>query len=82
MKKKIKLDLDQLSVETFETVAGNRGREGTVYGHATEWTLCDPPCTGESCDHSCGSCVTCDPRMRTCNAMTCDGSCHACTAAC
>lgn len=48
--KKLKLDLDQLQVESFETAAPRAGR-GTVLGHkcSVPWdtSTCPPPPTGD-----------------------------------
>ena len=69
--KKLKLDLDELSVESFATTP-ERGREGgTVFGqnHCTCYTQCTcPGCP--TCDASCNG--TCGG---TC-AGTCDASCN------
>lgn len=48
MQKKLKLDLEQLNVDTFESQAPERGNRGTVRGHASDWcdTQYDPTCNG------------------------------------
>jgi hypothetical protein len=38
---KIKLDLDRLRVETFETAAADRPERGTVHGHWSQVGTCD-----------------------------------------
>jgi hypothetical protein len=75
MNRKLRLDLDALAVETFDTLQPHADR-GTVEGHnVPEFTAsCDPTCPA-SCAGSCvGSCVnTC---ANTC-ANTCLNSCYA-----
>lgn len=86
---KLKLDLDQLAVDTFDTEAPPV-RKGTVYGEqCTCYTACTcPGCP--TCDVSCnGTCAgTCDASCNgtcggscdgTCDA-TCNGTCYDCTA--
>jgi hypothetical protein len=92
--KKLKLDLDQLHVESFDTRAQERTR-GTVAGHVplsydTNCYNCDPSLdyTCDSCDVSCaGSCVdTCaDTCANTCPATcqySCNGTCASCVDTC
>lgn len=62
---KLKLDLDQLTVDSFDTADG-RKREGTVFG---EQCTCHTNCT-------CPGCPTCDATCDTCDA-TCEASCTA-----
>jgi hypothetical protein len=67
--KKLKLDLEDLSVESFATTPEPRAEGGTVFGQqCTCYTQCTcPGCP--TCDASCnGSCVN------TC-AASCNGSC-------
>ncbi len=59
---KLKLDLDQLAVDSFDTEAPPR-RSGTVFG---EQCTCYTQCT-------CPGCPTCDA---SCNG-TCGGTCEA-----
>jgi hypothetical protein len=72
--RKLKLDLDQLIVESFDTRARGRRQPGTVFGEqCTCYTNCScPGCP--TCDASCnGTCgATCDA---SCNG-TCDASCN------
>ncbi|HEU0300896.1 MAG TPA: pinensin family lanthipeptide [Longimicrobium sp.] len=56
--KKLALNLDDLAVESFETVHGGDGR-GTVHGHGDDGTGSDPTC-----------CRTC-PGDPTCNTLAC-----------
>ena len=46
--RKLTLNLDELSVESFETLEGPLARRGTVRGH-----VCSDVCTA-SCDPTCG----------------------------
>lgn len=75
---KLKLDLDQLAVESFDTNPSDSARRGTVQGFvptpaATCFITC-PTCyntcasCGGTCDNSCGG--TC-----YCSGYTCGGSC-------
>ena len=51
MKKALKLEIDELAVESFETAAAS-GERGTVHGHATLKT-----CPGrDTCDAAAGTC--------------------------
>ena len=62
--RKLKLDLNDLTVEAFETVEA-RADEGTVVGHAPTFTricgsceiscngTCPQPCTGVDCTTLC-----------------------------
>jgi hypothetical protein len=60
--KKIRLDLDGLTVETFATTKDDEARRGTVRGHLSAYyELCQP---GDTWQASC----TCEA---TCNAATC-----------
>ena len=62
--KKIKLDLDDLKVESFDTTPEDREREqGTVFGYFTCPTIC-------SCVDTCEN--TCDD---TCMGPTCNIVC-------
>jgi hypothetical protein len=74
--RKLKLDLEDLAVESFATTSESRGEGGTVFGqnHCTCYTQCTcPGCP--TCDATCnGSCVnTC---AASCNG-TCGGTCGA-----
>jgi hypothetical protein len=75
--KKIRLDLNMLSVETFSTTGG-AGARGTVNGHAPEYTQgwdcesidwCDTPaCPATAATVECGGC---DTEWDSCNAPSC-----------
>ncbi|HEX6040202.1 hypothetical protein [Longimicrobium sp.] len=78
--KKLSLDLDTLSVETFETAAGATER-GTVHGHGPTWPYngctANEPCLPVSHpDHTVD--YTCDDYScwNTCQ-QSCGGSCYA-----
>jgi hypothetical protein len=63
---KLKLNLDQLSVDSFDTSTAQRSR-GTVRG---EQCTCYTNCT-------CPGCPTCDASCNgTCGAYTCAASCN------
>jgi hypothetical protein len=76
MRKKLKLDVETLRVDSFETKHENG--EGTVHAHNDPWSFdwgsgCGDGCTGHgTCDNatchsgctvvfSCDSCVECEP---------------------
>jgi hypothetical protein len=76
--RKLKLDLDALDVETFETAADERAR-GTVQAHDNS----EFPCTWDTCRDSCGwSDIDCHAEECTTDWITCMdlGSC--CPAVC
>lgn len=58
--RKMKLDIDQLSVESFSIKAGDTDGRGTVHGHAVT--------------RLCSAFNSCAPDHDTC-AFSCDGSC-------
>jgi hypothetical protein len=71
MQTKLKLNLEDLAVDTFDTTRSGTSR-GTVFGEqCTCWTACG--------QNSCPGCPTCDA---SCNG-TCDASCNGtCAASC
>jgi hypothetical protein len=75
MRAKLKLDLEQLTVDTFDTSAPEKPR-GTVFG---EQCTCHTQCT-------CPGCPTCDQSCNgTCQAScygTCEATCNTCAASC
>ena len=85
---KIRLDLETLSVETFDTVERDGSAEGTVFGQVdTIQRYCSD---GQTCQESvCGGCTgatdcgTCETYCGTCatNCGTCDPYC-CCTCSC
>jgi hypothetical protein len=64
---KLRMNLDQLTVESFDTSAP-AGRRGTVFGEeqCTCPTACETACT-------CPGCNTCD--HTACNQESCNGTC-------
>lgn len=74
---KLRLHLEDLAVESFDTVRGRQAERGTVRGNDACCCCCCPCCCtgavscGGTCDPSVcnGSCVTCD-------ASACYGSCE------
>jgi hypothetical protein len=84
MNSKLKLDLDQLTVDSFDTSATDKPR-GTVFGEqCTCWTACGQnTCPGcPTCDASCnGTCAgTCAASCNgTCNCPSYDYTCDGCT---
>ncbi len=80
--KKLKLNLDDIKVESFETSANNLSAVGTVKGNATltEYVTCNG-CTHITCGNTCGNTCngnTCDGNTcdGTCDGNTCDGTCN------
>lgn len=71
--RKLKLDLDQLAVETFEAGDGDE-KAGTVRGHVS--IACEPSepdsCVGHTCD---GAIITCNG---DCPKDSYDTRCYAC----
>lgn len=63
---KLKLNLDDLAVESFATTPDARGAGGTVFGqnHCTCYTQC-----------TCPGCPTCDPSCNGTCGDTCEGTC-------
>jgi hypothetical protein len=68
---KLKLDLDQLTVESFDTDASGIARRGTVRAHSER---CGPTdvCAATRGELTCGD--TCDYTCNTCGA-SCGGGC-------
>jgi hypothetical protein len=72
--KKLSLNLDQLTVDSFDTVAAEP-KKGTVFGEqCTCYTQCTcPGCP--TCYHTCNQADhTCGPTCETCD-FSCGGSC-------
>ena len=71
--KKLKLDLDDLKVESFETTPETGNPRGTVVGYGDTFGRCETfdlitcfePCETSTCGHTCA---------RTCN-NTCGSTC-------
>jgi hypothetical protein len=75
--RKLKLELDNLSVESFDTTATQK-KKGTVFGEqCTCWTYCaQQTCPGcPTCDNTCA--YTCDDAtcVYTCDDNTCPYTC-------
>jgi hypothetical protein len=70
---KLKLKLDDLRVDSFDTIAAGE-KKGTVFGEqCTCQTVCTcPGCA--TCDASCNSCPSC-PGFVSCDAGTCPTAC-------
>jgi hypothetical protein len=64
---KLKLDLEELSVESFDTTPAPRREGGTVFG---QQCTCYTQCT-------CPGCPTCDASCNGTCGGTCAGSCDA-----
>lgn len=66
---KLKLSLDDLRVDAFETASANAGRRGTVHALETTVATCEWSCAG-TCRQSCAP--TCFYDMLTCgDTCTC-----------
>lgn len=78
--KKLRLELDEIEVETFE-VAEARKERGTVHGHhPTAWETCTCECSADTaCDSNAAPCsghpLSCGPT--DCNDTGCDMFCPA-----
>lgn len=61
--KKLTLDIDRLSVESFPTTAGDEAARGTVHGHddtiESEWCTLPKTCSHPPCDTRDYTCATC-----------------------
>ena len=78
---KLRLDLEDLSVESFDTTPAARAENGTVFGQqCTCYTQCTcPGCP--TCDASCNG--TCDATCAGTCAASCNGTCnYTCGASC
>ncbi|HEX9937771.1 MAG TPA: hypothetical protein VGB15_11635 [Longimicrobium sp.] len=82
MRSKLKLNLEQLAVDSFDTSAP-KAEKGTVFGeqiafatrpgdHTCQWS-CDGSCDTGPCMSYCASCDN------TCEGATCDGRWSDCT---
>src|SRR5687768_9291815 len=86
---KLKLDLDQLTVESFDTNPDESAQRGTVEAHSH---ACVSPfetcaalgCPTGTCDASCATCATCVSCYGTCYtcANTCGDSCYGTCVSC
>ena len=79
--KKLKLDLENLKVESFETVNDKSKKQGTVYGNVTQTQLpsncSEPSCVSGPCASSCETdgCLTCYTEFCGCSGTTCETTC-------
>jgi hypothetical protein len=83
---RLKLDLDSLEVQSFETTAGPENRRGTVHGqmvpidsdaYAFAATGCGDCGTGSGSGSATATCAG----YYTCDA-SCNGTCNTCNASC
>lgn len=80
MRGKLRMNLEQLAVDSFDTSAAKAGN-GTVFGEEIVTRPGDPTCY-VSCDGACETgpqvtyCASCD---NTCAGYTCDGRFSDCT---
>lgn len=58
--RKVRLEIDELSVESFETAARETEARGTVRGYVTSWDTCVDDSCAESCVSYCGTGCTGD----------------------
>lgn len=78
--KKLRLELDALRVESFDTAGGAGGR-GTVQGHnVTYGESWDWPCEPVDSDYTADP-AQCQTQAYTC-AASCNGTCHSCNGTC
>lgn len=72
---KLKLELDDLRVDTFETAPDDGGERGTVHGHDTQpgqqCATGQPTCYG-SCEETCP--LSCNPSCIATDAFCCPDS--------
>jgi len=85
---KLKLELTDLKVDSFDSTPHEGPRRGTVIGRGSGWGLCsgnscevfcsynNPSCYG-SCDTVCIDCETagCETQQWTCDGSTCAVTC-------
>jgi hypothetical protein len=78
--RKLKLDLDQLTVDSFDTNPSDDTQRGTVQGFSHFChTLLD---TCDTCDPSCASCVSCYGTCYNTCGPSCYGTCATCQTNC
>lgn len=53
--RKIRLEIDELAVESFDVAAGNKGKAGTVLGHGITQLAGCPNISQGTCFQSCGT---------------------------
>lgn len=84
---KLKLDLDHLTVDSFDTNADAATQRGTVEAHTALITLfetCPQSCpdTCATCDPSCATCVSCYGTCQNTCGQSCYGTCATCQTNC
>lgn len=88
--RKLRLDMDNLVVESFE-IDGVQSRRGTVMGRANtdscsvEWGLCPNPCDtihAFCTQQGCYNTMVCDTNETACVGRSCQLSCGSCNATC
>jgi hypothetical protein len=67
--RKIRLDVDQLAVESFDTADGRGKQAGTVHGQSDEFTEFD------GCNSQYSNCATCEYGCPQ-DTVTCFASCR------
>ena len=77
---KMRLDVDQLAVESFATADGGAEKRGTVQGRGASGdclgTLYQSPCISLTADLEC-QCVQTHPNQDSCNVV-CEGTANDC----
>ena len=82
--KKVKLNISDLRVESFETVSSKVNNKGTAKGFGDTYTCIEPPCTQVGCPSNDCTNVTCGcpnteqvtcPRDCTIQIITCIEPC-------
>ena len=85
--KKLKLNLDDLKIDSFEINTVNDHGRGTVKGDGSGLPTCDGPetCGGDTCQFSCDgdSCdITCISPTECCATFTCPSKHYTCDDTC
>jgi hypothetical protein len=84
--RKLKLDLDHLTVDSFDINPSDGTRRGTVQGfsHVCGPTRIDLTCldTCGTCDPSCATCVSCYNTCDNTCGPSCYGTCQTCQTNC
>ncbi|HEX6751615.1 MAG TPA: hypothetical protein VF092_30255 [Longimicrobium sp.] len=72
--RKIRLDLQDLHVDSFAVTSGLKARIGTVHARSATYTLPIPYgiCTSGSEPAQCGDTTTTNSEIGTCNHTVCD----------
>ena len=83
--RKLRLELDDLQVDTFQTTSAP-GRRGTVAANSgTAYTVCWGLCGGETDGAFCGGgdfTAICDTEYTNCGDRTCAETCNSCNNSC